>query len=83
MTNAYTDVSFFPRTAKPLTSYRPYWAKRLKKSALHALQVSQRGGELFVTLKGSRVIISGQAVPYLEGQIHVPAARSSWQQAAK
>lgn len=61
----------------------PYWAKRLKKSALHALQVSQRGGELFVTLKGSRVIISGQAVPYLEGQIHVPAARSSWQQAAK
>ena len=28
MTNAYADVSFFPRTAKPLTSYRPYWAKR-------------------------------------------------------
>jgi uncharacterized radical SAM protein YgiQ len=22
------DVSFFPRAAKPLTSYRPYWAKR-------------------------------------------------------
>ena len=28
MTNAYADVSLFPRTAKPLTSYRPYWAKR-------------------------------------------------------
>ncbi|MFO6421702.1 YgiQ family radical SAM protein [Hylemonella sp. W303a] len=25
---AYSDVSFFPRAAKPLTSYRPYWAKR-------------------------------------------------------
>ncbi|EGI77034.1 YgiQ family radical SAM protein [Hylemonella gracilis] len=25
---AYPDVSFFPRAAKPLTSYRPYWAKR-------------------------------------------------------
>ncbi|MGE0660130.1 MAG: PhzF family phenazine biosynthesis protein [Reyranellaceae bacterium] len=61
----------------------PYWAKRLKKSALHALQVSARGGELFVALKGSRVIISGQAIPYLEGQIHVPAVRSTWQQAAK
>ena len=26
--NAPIDVSFFPRDAKPLTSYRPYWAKR-------------------------------------------------------
>ena len=26
--NAPIDVSFFPRNAKPLTSYRPYWAKR-------------------------------------------------------
>ncbi|RRD58170.1 YgiQ family radical SAM protein [Comamonadaceae bacterium OH2545_COT-014] len=24
----YKDVSFFPRDAKPLTSYRPFWAKR-------------------------------------------------------
>ena len=26
--NALVDVSFFPRHAKPLTSYRPFWAKR-------------------------------------------------------
>ena len=26
--NAPIDVSFFPRAAKPLTSYKPYWAKR-------------------------------------------------------
>ena len=26
--NAFTDVSFFPRNAKPLTSYRKYWAHR-------------------------------------------------------
>ena len=26
--NAPVDVSFFHRNAKPLTSYRPYWAKR-------------------------------------------------------
>lgn len=26
--NAPIDVSFFERAAKPLTSYRPYWAKR-------------------------------------------------------
>ena len=26
--NAFTDVSFFPRDAKPLTSYRKFWAQR-------------------------------------------------------
>ena len=26
--NAFVDVSFFPRQAKPLTSYRKYWAQR-------------------------------------------------------
>ena len=26
--NAYADVSLFPRNAKPLTSYRKYWAAR-------------------------------------------------------
>ncbi|WP_404299349.1 YgiQ family radical SAM protein [Alicycliphilus denitrificans] len=26
--NALVDVSFFPRHAKPLSSYRPFWAKR-------------------------------------------------------
>ena len=26
--NAPLDVSFFPRDAKPLTSYKPYWAQR-------------------------------------------------------
>ena len=26
--NAFTDVSFFPRDAKPLTSYRKFWAAR-------------------------------------------------------
>jgi len=26
--NAFVDVSFFPRNAKPLTSYRKYWASR-------------------------------------------------------
>ena len=26
--NAFVDVSFFPREAKPLTSYRKFWAAR-------------------------------------------------------
>jgi len=30
--NAHVDVSFFPRAAKPLTSYRKYWASRFGTS---------------------------------------------------
>ncbi len=30
--NAFVDVSFFPRAAKPLTSYRKYWAARFGTS---------------------------------------------------
>lgn len=58
----------------PVTGYAhtllvPYWARRLNKSKLHALQVSQRGGELFCELIDKRVIIAGYATLYLEGTI--------------
>ncbi|MBI5558782.1 MAG: PhzF family phenazine biosynthesis protein [Deltaproteobacteria bacterium] len=47
----------------------PYWATVLGKTSLHAFQVSQRGGELFCSTSGDRVIISGKAAAYLEGTI--------------
>jgi PhzF family phenazine biosynthesis protein len=47
----------------------PYWAKRLNKKQLHALQVSRRGGELLCEDRGNRVGIAGKAVLYLEGAI--------------
>ena len=49
----------------------PYWAERLGKTTLFARQVSLRGGELFCTVGDSRVLISGQAVKYLEGEIFI------------
>ena len=49
----------------------PYWARRLNQTRLHALQISARGGELWCELQGTRVILAGQAVPYLEGSIEV------------
>lgn len=49
----------------------PFWAARLKKSQIHAHQVSPRGGELLCEDKGDRVDIAGQAVKYLEGTIYV------------
>ena len=49
----------------------PYWAGRLKKNILHAIQVSKRGGELFCENLGQRVRISGRAVMYLQGEINL------------
>ena len=49
----------------------PYWAKRLGKDKMSAQQLSARGGELSVELKGDRVLISGRVVPFMEGTIRV------------
>jgi hypothetical protein len=44
----------------------------LKKTRLHARQVSARGGELWVEDLGDRIRISGKAADYLEGRITIP-----------
>ncbi|MBC2606461.1 PhzF family phenazine biosynthesis protein [Pelagicoccus albus] len=49
----------------------PFWAKRLKKSELHAKQISLRGGELYCKDQGDRVKIGGTARLYSEATIHV------------
>jgi PhzF family phenazine biosynthesis protein len=50
-----------------------YWSKRLNRSdVLHAIQCSQRGGELFCQAVGNRVLISGSAVQYLQGTVMIP-----------
>ena len=47
----------------------PYWAEHLGKHALHARQLSKRGGELFCELRGDRVLIAGKAVKVIEGSL--------------
>jgi PhzF family phenazine biosynthesis protein len=49
----------------------PFWADKLRKKDLYALQVSARGGELFCGYKGERVTIAGHAVLYLEGTVTI------------
>ena len=58
-----------PVTGSAHSTLVPYWAKRLKKSTLHALQISKRGGELYCEDHGDRVQIAGRAVMYLQGTI--------------
>lgn len=58
-----------PVTGSIHCSLTPYWAGRLKKSVLHARQVSERGGELWCELAGDRVILKGKAVLTLQGTL--------------
>ncbi len=50
----------------------PYWAERLKKTRMEALQISARRGRLRAELVADRVRLSGRVVPYLRGEIAVP-----------
>ena len=60
-----------PVTGSIHCALTPFWASRLGKTALHARQLSPRGGELFCTDGSDRVLISGSAVKYLEGEIFI------------
>lgn len=60
-----------PVTGSAHCSLIPYWSKKLGKDSLVASQLSLRGGTLFCKNRGERVLISGEAVTYLEGQITI------------
>jgi PhzF family phenazine biosynthesis protein len=47
----------------------PYWKKRLGKDEFVAYQASARGGVVRVRVKGDRVILGGQAVTVLRGEL--------------
>jgi len=58
-----------PVTGSAHCTLIPYWAARLGKEKLHALQVSARGGELFCEDRGERVSMAGRAVLFARGEL--------------
>lgn len=60
-----------PVTGSAHCNLIPYWAAKLDKSKLHAYQLSARGGELWCEFKGERVLMSGNAVTFLKGEIYI------------
>ena len=60
-----------PVTGSAHTTLTPYWAEKLKKTELTAVQLSERRGYLQCKLLGNRVEISGQAKLYLAGEIYL------------
>jgi len=60
-----------PVTGSAHCNLIPYWANKLGKDKLHAYQLSPRKGELWCENKGERVLMSGNAVTYLKGEIYI------------
>ncbi len=47
----------------------PYWADKLGKAQIYAIQASERGGKLYCTIQADRVVLAGKAVLFCEGRI--------------
>jgi PhzF family phenazine biosynthesis protein len=60
-----------PVTGSAHSQLIPFWAEKLGKNEMHALQLSRRGGELWCEQKGERVIMKGKAVFYMQGELYL------------
>lgn len=69
-----TGIDEDPATGSAHCTLAPFWSERLGKNPLFARQISARGGELHCRVAGERVLITGQAVLYLAGEIYLDEA---------
>lgn len=60
-----------PVTGSSFTKLFPYWAKELNKTTFVARQISERGGTVTGEYRGDRVLIGGDAMAYLRGEIYI------------
>jgi len=61
-----------PVTGSAHSQLIPFWSEKLGKKKMYALQLSSRGGKLWCEqLNAARVTMSGKAVFYMKGEIHL------------
>lgn len=60
-----------PVTGSAHTALAPHWAAKLGKTQLVGYQASERGGVVKVTLNRDRVLLGGQAVMVMKGELYV------------
>ena len=58
-----------PVTGSAHCALTPFWSERLQRTDMTAYQASRRGGVIRVRLAGDRVILAGQAVTVLRGDL--------------
>lgn len=64
-----SGVNEDPVTGSAHCCLGPFWAKRLGKTEFLAYQASPRGGVVRVRLNGDRVMLGGQAVTVMRGEL--------------
>ena len=64
-----TGIDEDPVTGSAHCCLGPYWQRKLDRNAFTAWQASARGGLVRVTVRGDRVLLSGQAVTVLRGEL--------------
>ena len=60
-----------PVTGSAHAVIAPYWAEKLGRDRFGAYQASARGGHLDCEVSAGRVIVRGQCVTVIEGQMHL------------
>lgn len=58
-----------PVTGSAHCTLAPYWSDRLARNPLYARQVSRRGGDVFCTVQGNRVLLAGHCALYMTGEL--------------
>ena len=61
-----------PVTGSAHSQLIPFWSYKLGKEKMIAKQLSLRGGTIFCEQKGGRVIMGGECVFYMKGEINLP-----------
>ena len=66
-----SGVNEDPVTGSAHTTLTPFWAKKLGKNEMTAIQISERKGYLMCDNKGERIEISGSCRLYMKGEIYI------------
>ena len=61
-----------PATGSAHSQLIPFWAEKLGKNKMNAMQLSQRGATFLCEQKGDRVLMGGNCVYYMKGEITLP-----------
>jgi PhzF family phenazine biosynthesis protein len=59
-----------PVTGSAHTALAPFWSERLGRTALTGFQASARGGLVRTRVRGERVLLTGDAVTVVDGELH-------------
>jgi predicted PhzF superfamily epimerase YddE/YHI9 len=63
-----------PVTGSAHCALAPYWRPRIGRDAMSGYQASARGGTVWTTVRGDRVLLSGRAVTMMRGMLATAAA---------